>query len=227
MASFNHLSALVAVPHPFPIDLSRTALLVIDMQKDFCHPEGFCGHDLGVDVSAVSAIVPRIQAVIEWCRRHSLLVIYTRESHQVDLSDLPPSKRLRYINAGYPVGTPGNMGRFLVRGEPGTALLDSFTPLAAELQLDKPAQSIFIGTDLEAQLHDRGITHLLFAGVTTQCCVLATYRHANDLGFYCLLLEDCCAAFSPSDHQAALAVIQSENGAIGWVSTSETLLAMP
>ncbi|MBW4473048.1 MAG: cysteine hydrolase [Stenomitos rutilans HA7619-LM2] len=227
MASFDHSSSLVAAPHPFPIDLSQTALLVVDMQNDFCHPEGFCGHNLGADLSAVSAIVPRIQAVIEWCRSRSFWVVYTRESHQADLGDLPPSKQLRYSNAGYPVGTPGNMGRFLVRGEPGTALLDAFTPLATELQLDKPAQSIFIGTDLEIKLRDRSITHLLLTGVTTQCCVLATYRHATDLGFYCLLLEDCCAAFSDSDHQAAIEVVQSENGAIGWVANSETLFTTP
>ena len=215
---------LAAVPHPFSIALNQTALLVIDMQHDFCHPEGFCGHDLGVDLSAVGAIVPRIQTVIEWCRSRNILVVYTRESHRADLADVSPSKQQRYANAGYPVGTLGNMGRFLVQGEPGTALLDAFTPLDTELQLDKPAQSIFIGTDLEAQLHDRGITHLLLTGVTTQCCVLATYRHASDLGFYCLMLEDCCAAFDPSEHQAAIAVVQSENGAIGWVATSDTLL---
>lgn len=222
----NRILSTAAKPHSFPIVLSQTALLVIDMQNDFCHPQGFCGHNLGADLSSVRAIVPRIQAVIEWCRHHGLLVVYTRESHQADLSDVSPSKQLRYTNAGYPIGTPGNMGRFLVQGEPGTALLDVFTPLETELQLDKPAQSIFVGTDLEAQLRDRGITHLLLTGVTTQCCVLATYRHASDLGFYCLLLEDCCAAFSPSEHQAAIAVVQSENGAVGWVARSEALLAM-
>jgi nicotinamidase-related amidase len=219
-------TSLSAVPHPFPIALNQTALLVIDMQNDFCHPEGFCGHDLGADLGAVGAIVPRIQSVIAWCRSRDILVIYTRESHRSDLSDVSPSKQLRYTNAGYPVGTLGNMGRFLVQGEPGTALLDAFEPLPTELQLDKPAQSIFIGTDLEQQLRDRGITHLLLTGVTTQCCVLATYRHASDLGFYCLLLEDCSAAFSPDEHQAAIAVVQSEHGAIGWVATSEMLFTL-
>ncbi|XHX80237.1 MAG: cysteine hydrolase family protein [Stenomitos frigidus ULC029] len=214
------------MPHSFPIALDNTALLVIDMQHDFCHPEGFCGYELGADLSAVQAIVPRIQTVIDWCRKRSILVVYTRESHQADLSDVSPSKQLRYTNAGYPVGTPGKMGRFLVRGEPGTALLNVFTPLSTELQLDKTAQSAFIATDLEAQLRDRGITHLLLTGVTTECCVLATYRHASDLGFYCLLLEDCCAAFSASEHQSAIAVIRGENGAIGWVATSETLVSL-
>lgn len=225
-ATLQPATSLPAIPHPFPIALNHTALLVIDMQNDFCHPEGFCGHDLGADLSAVGAIVPRIQSVIEWCRDRDMLVVYTRESHRPDLSDVSFSKQLRYTNAGYPVGTPGNMGRFLVQGEPGTALLDAFTPLKTELQLDKPAQSIFIGTDLEVQLRDRGITHLLFTGVTTQCCVLATYRHASDLGFYGLLLEDCCAAFDLAEHQAAIAVVQSEHGAVGWVATSEALLAL-
>ena len=218
--------SVAAIPHPFPIALGTTALLVIDMQHDFCHPEGFCGHDLGVDLLAVTAIVPRIQTVVEWCRRHGILVVYTRESHRADLSDVSPSKQLRYTNAGYPVGTPGNMGHFLVQGEAGTTLLDAFHPLPTELTIDKPAQSAFVATDLEAQLRDRGITHLLLTGVTTQCCVLGTYRHASDLGFYCLLLEDCCAAFSDTEHQAAIAVVQSENGAIGWVTTSEALLAL-
>ncbi|SRR5579883_2651301 len=217
---------LPAMPHAFPIALSHTALLVIDMQNDFCHPDGFCGHNLGADLTAVREIIPRVQAIIAWGRRHNLLVIYTRESHRPDLSDVSPSKRLRYANAGYPVGAPGNMGRFLVQGEPGTALLDVFHPLENEHQLDKSAQSAFIGTNLETLLRDRGITHLLFTGVTTECCVLATYRQASDLGFYCLLLADCCAAFSPVEHQAAIAVVQGENGAIGWVATSELLLAL-
>ncbi|MBD2074752.1 cysteine hydrolase [Phormidium sp. FACHB-592] len=218
--------SVAATPHPFSIALGTTALLVIDMQHDFCHPDGFCGHNLGVDLSAVTAIVPRIQTVVEWCRHHDILVVYTRESHRADLSDVSPSKQLRYTNAGYPVGTLGNMGRFLVQGEAGTALLDAFHPLPTERTIDKPAQSAFVATDLEAQLRDRGITHLLLTGVTTECCVLGTYRHASDLGFYCLLLEDCCAAFSDTEHQAAIAVILGENGAIGWVTTSDTLLAL-
>jgi biuret amidohydrolase len=213
-------------PHPFPLVLSRTALLVIDMQYDFCHPDGYSGSVLGADLSAASAIVPRIQAVIAWARTHGLMVIYTRESHRPDLSDLTASKRNHYINAGYPVGSPGSMGRFLIQGEAGTELLDAFAPLESEPVLDKSAQSAFVATELEAMLRSRSITHLLFTGVTTECCVLGSYRHGSDLGFYGLLLEDCCAAFSAIEHQAAIEVVLGENGAIGWVSSSEELLAI-
>ncbi len=124
-------------PHPFPLILSQTALLVIDMQYDFCHPDGYSGSVLGADLTATSAIIPRIQSVIAWARTHSILVIYTRESHRLDLSDMTASKRDRYINAGYPVGSPGKMGRFLIQGEPGTELLDEFRPLETELVLDR------------------------------------------------------------------------------------------
>lgn len=211
--------------HPFPLVPAHTALLIIDMQIDFCDPQGFCGNTLGADLTAVRAIVPRIQRVQEWARSHGIWVIYTRESHLPDLSDLAPSKQVRYINAGYPVGSVGAMGRFLVQGEAGTQIIDELRPSAADLQLDKPAQSAFIATDLEQILRQTGITHVLLTGVTTECCVLATYRQANDLGFYSLLLEDCCAAFSDVEHTAAIQVLLGENGAIGWVTTSDKLLA--
>ncbi len=220
---------LISVPtyqHPFPIALDRTALLVIDMQNAFCHPEGFCGHELGADLACVRAIIPRIQKAIAWARQQKLMVIYTRESHQPDLSDLAPSKQQRYINAGYPVGSHGKMGRFLIQGEPGTAVIDELQPLDTELQLDKPAQSAFVATNLETLLRQQGITHLLFTGVTTECCVLGSYRHASDLGFYCLLLDDCCAALSLQEHQAAIEVLLGENGAVGWVTTSDKLLSL-
>jgi nicotinamidase-related amidase len=212
--------------HPFPLNLYQVALLVIDMQNAFCHPEGFCGNELEADLSSLRAIIPRIQRVIAWAREHGLLITYTRESHQSDLSDVTPSKKLRYINAGYPIASPGKMGRFLIQGEPGTNLIDELQPLDAELQIDKPAQSAFVLTDLENTLRQRNITHLLITGVTTECCVLGTYRHASDLGFYCLLLEDCCAALNPSEHQAAIDVLLGENGAIGWVTSSDKLMAI-
>jgi biuret amidohydrolase len=223
------ISEVIQVPsrlHPFPLVLSQTALLVIDMQYDFCHPDGYSGSVLGADLSAVSAIIPRIQAVIAWAHSQGMMVIYTRESHRPDLSDLTASKRDRYTNAGYPVGSLGKMGRFLIQGEAGTELLDEFRPLESELVLDKSAQSAFVATELESVLRSRNITHLLFTGVTTECCVLGSYRHGSDLGFYGLLLEDCCAAFSAIEHQAAIEVVLGENGAIGWVSSSEELLAI-
>lgn len=212
--------------HPFALNLKRTALIVIDMQNAFCNLEGFCGNELGADLSAVRAIIPRLQKMVAWAREHGLLVIYTRESHLPDLSDVTPSKKQRYLNAGYPIGSPGKMGRFLIQGEPGTQLIEEFQPLDTELQIDKPAQSVFVFTHLETILRQRKITHLLFTGVTTECCVLGSYRHASDLGFYCLLLEDCCAALTPSEHQAAIDVVLGENGAVGWVTSSDKLLAV-
>jgi biuret amidohydrolase len=219
--------SLIQVPadrHPFPLQLEHTALIMVDMQNAFCHPEDFCGRELGADLTAARSIIPRIQRLITWARQQQLSIVYTRESHSPDLSDLTSSKALRYANAGYPVGGIGKMGKFLIRGELGTELIAELQPTPDELQIDKPAQSIFIGTDLAETLQQRKITHLLFTGVTTECCVLGSYRQASDLGFYCLLLSDCCAAMSPIEHQAAIEVILSENGAIGWVTTSDRLL---
>ncbi len=210
--------------HIFPLDLNHTALVAIDLQKDFCDVNGFCGDSLGLDLSPVRAIIPRVQNVIDWARKQGIWVIYTIESHKSDRSDVNPSKQLRYENAGYPIGAVGKMGRFLIQGDRGNILIEELQPLPTELQIYKPAQSIFVGTNLEATLRERNITHLIFTGVTTECCVLGSYRHASDLGFYGLLLEDCCAAFLPQEHDAAIAVLLGENGAIGWVATSEQLL---
>lgn len=220
---------LIAVPtdqHPFPLVLDRAALLVIDMQNDFCHPDGFFGSQWNADLSPVRQIIPRIQAVIEWARQYQVPIIYTRESHLPDLSDLSPSKQLRYENAGCPIGTAGKLGRFLIQGERGTALIDELSVLEGEQVIDKPAHSAFADTELDLILGKHGITHLLITGVTTECCVLGTYRHASDLGFYGLLLADCCAAFDPGEHQAALKVLLAEQGAIGWVTDSDKLLSV-
>lgn len=219
--------AVPARPHPYLFDPAHAALLVIDMQNDFLHPDGGCARLLRVPpetLKAVRDIIPRVRRAIRWAREQGILVVYTRESHPPDLSDLTGSKQRRYENAGYPVGTPGRLGRFLVRGEPGCAVIDALTPEPGDWQCDKPAQSAFVGTDLEARLRERGITHLLLSGVTTQCCVLATYRTASDLGFDGLLLEDCCAAFDPREHDAAVTVLTSEGGALGWVSNLDALI---
>ncbi len=217
---------IIQVPthqHLFPLNLAQAALIVIDMQNVFCHPDGYCGNELGADLTSIRAIIPRIQRAIAWARQQSVQIIYTRESHLPDLSDVSPSKKLRYINAGYPIGSLGKMGKCLIRGELGTELIAEIQPQTTELQIDKPAQSIFVETNLEQLLKEKNITHLLFTGVTTQCCVLGSYRHASDLGFYCLLLEDCCAAMSSIEHQAAIDVLLSENGAIGWVTSTDRL----
>jgi biuret amidohydrolase len=224
MISAKNTVTIATRQHPFLMIPAQTALLVIDMQLDFCDPKGFCGNTLGADLSSVRAIIPRIQRVLQWAREQNILVIYTRESHWPDLSDVSPSKKTRYINAGYPVGSEGAIGRFLIRGEAGTQIIEELRPHPSDLQIDKPAQSAFVATELETALKQANITHLLLTGVTTECCVLGTYRQASDLGFYCLLLEDCCAAFSPIEQQAAIEVLLGENGAIGWVASSEALL---
>lgn len=209
--------------HPFNLPLKQTALLVIDMQNDFCHPYGFNGSELGLDMKAVRAIIPAVQSLVGWARQTGMKIIFTRESHAPDLSDLSPSKKTRYANAGSPIGQAGKMGRFLVQGEPGVAIIEELQPLPGEEQLDKPGHSCFVNTSLDQRLQADNITHLLIVGVTTQCCVLATYRHGNDLGYYCLLLDDCCAAFDPKDHNATVHILQSEGGVLGWVAHSSAL----
>lgn len=210
--------------HPFPINLDKTALLIIDMQNDFCHPDGFSSSELGLDISATRKIIPSIQRVLTWARQEGILIIYTKESHRPDLSDLTASKKLRYENAGSPIGALGKMGKYLVQGEQGVEIISELQPLEGEIQVDKPAHSALVNSDLEFLLRSKGITHLVFTGVTTECCVLGTYRHASDLGFFCLLLEDCCAAFNESDHKAAIEVVLAEDGVLGWVTCSTELL---
>ena len=217
------LRSIDARPHPFDLDVESAALLVIDVQNDFCHPEGFCLGDLGLNGGAARAAIEPIGRLVEWAREQELPIIWTLEAHKPDLSDLSPSKAKRYENAGYPVGSEGKRGRFLVQGEFGAHVVPELSPFAEELILPKPAQSVFIGTTLESHLRERNITHLLLCGLTTQCCVLASYRQANDLGFFALLVEDCCAAFDPSEHVAAVEVVVSEGGAVGWAAHSAAL----
>lgn len=215
-----------AVPHAFELDLTRAAVIVIDMQNDFCHRNGYCQHELELDGALVRRTFEPIRRLTSWARAQNVPVIWTVEAHQSDLSDLPACKARRYENAGYPIGSMGKMGRFLVRGEWGAQVLEELAPLESELVLPKPAQSIWTNTDLEAILSERGITQLLMCGVTTQCCVLASYRAANDLGFWSLLIEDCCAAFDVREHAAAIEVIVSEGGAVGWVCQSADVIGI-
>jgi len=221
-----HKITVAARPHPFPLELHAAALLIVDMQNDFCHPDGYCLGEKEADaatVQSVRRIIPRIAAVRDWARQREVPVLYTRESHRPDLSDVTAAKQHRYTQAGYPVGAPGRLGRFLVQGEQGCEIIAELAPAAGDTVMDKPAQSAFVGTGLEDWLRGQSITHLLLTGLTTQCCVLATYRTAADLGFWPLLLEDCCAAFEDSEHRAAVAVVTSEGGAIGWAALSEAL----
>jgi nicotinamidase-related amidase len=215
-----------AEPYEFEFDLKTTALLVIDMQRDFVDPGGF-GEALGNDVSLLRAAIPPTERVLETARKLGMLVIHTREGHRPDLSDLPPAKKARgRLDNG--IGDPGPMGRILVRGEYGHDIVDSLQPRPGEPVVDKPGKGSFYATDLDAILKMRGITHLLVCGVTTEVCVHTTVREANDRGYECLLLGDCCAATDPGNHAAALKMVTMQNGVFGALSTSPALLeALP
>jgi nicotinamidase-related amidase len=205
-----------AQPAPFSFDPRTTALVVIDMQRDFIEPGGF-GAALGNDVSLLASIVPTVAALVAYAREHGWLIVHTRESHAPDLSDCPPAKRLR----GAPnarIGDVGPMGRILVRGEPGNAIVADLTPLAGEIVIDKPGKGAFYATRLGEELALRSITHLVFAGVTTEVCVQTTMREANDRGYECLLIEDATASYFPAFKEATLAMIRSQGGIVGWTA---------
>ena len=205
---------VAAAPYPYACPLQQTALVVIDMQRDFIEAGGF-GSVLGNDVRPLAAIVPTVAQLLALARRHGLLVVHTRESHLADLSDCPPAK-LRRGNPRLAIGDTGPMGRILVRGEAGNQILAAVAPQVGELVIDKPGKGAFYGTDLQQQLQSRGITHLLFAGVTTEVCVQTSMREANDRGYECLIVEDACASYFPAFHQATLAMLTAQGGIVGW-----------
>lgn len=212
-----------AEPYPLQIDISRSALVIIDMQRDFLEPGGF-GAALGNDVSLLNAAVEPIGNVLKAARETGMLVIHTREGHRPDLADAPPLK----VERGDPatrIGAPGPMGRILVRGEPGHDIIPELYPVAGEPVIDKPGKGAFYQTDLELMLKNRGIETLLVCGVTTEVCVNTTIREANDRGFRCIALSDGCASYFPDFHAAGLAMIKAQGGIFGWVSDSEKAIA--
>jgi nicotinamidase-related amidase len=212
-----------AEPYEFEFDPRTTALLVIDMQRDFVDPGGF-GEALGNDVSLLRKAVPPTERVLAAAREAGLAVIHTREGHRPDLSDLPPAKKARgRLATG--IGDPGPMGRILVRGEYGHDLVDSLQPLSGEPVVDKPGKGSFYATDLDAILKARGISQLVVCGVTTEVCVHTTVREANDRGYDCLVLEDCVASYFPEFQRVALEMIKAQGGIFGWVAPSEAFLA--
>jgi nicotinamidase-related amidase len=213
---------VAAVPGPFRLEPPRTALLVIDMQRDFVLPGGF-GEALGNDVSLLWAAVEPLRLVLAAAREAGLLVVHTREGHRPDLSDCPPAKRSR----GRPsqrIGDAGPMGRILVRGEYGHGIIDELAPMPGEPVIDKPGKGSFHATGLEALLVEHGITSLVVTGVTTEVCVHTTVREANDRGLECLVLADCVASYRPDLHAAALEMTTAQGGIFGWVGTSADLL---
>ena len=212
-----------AAPYPYRYWPARTALVIIDMQRDFIEPGGF-GAALGNDVTTLARIVPAVAALLAHARRNGMLVVHTRESHLPDLSDCPPAKRVRG-NPGMRIGDSGPMGRILVRGEPGNQILDAVTPLPGEIVIDKPGKGAFYATGLKAMLDQHDITHLLIAGVTTEVCVQTTMREANDRGYECLLVEDAAASYFPEFHEATLAMIRAQGGIVGWTAPLAAVLA--
>lgn len=210
-----------AKPYNFEFEMAGTALIIIDMQRDFLLPGGF-GEALGNDVSATKAIIPQVQKVLEKARELGMFVIHTREGHRPDLSDVPFSKMKRCSD----IGKPGPMGRILVRGEYGHDIVDELKPIDGEPVIDKPGKGSFYQTDLELVLQNKGIKSLLVAGVTTHVCVQTTIREANDRGFECLMLEDCCAAFDEKDHQDSIRMVHQQGGIFGWTTPSANVLAV-
>ena len=212
-----------AEPFPFALPPDRTALIVIDMQRDFIEPGGF-GETLGNDVGRLAAIVPTVRALLDLFRAKGWPVIHTRESHAADLADCPPAKR----NRGMPtlrIGDPGPMGRILVHGEPGNDILEALAPLPGESVIDKPGKGAFYATALGEILRLKGITHLVFAGVTTEVCVQTTMREANDRGYECLLMADATESYFPEFKAATLAMIRAQGAIVGWTTDFASLKA--
>jgi nicotinamidase-related amidase len=203
----------------FAFEPAQTALLSIDFQRDFVDPAGFCGQ-FPDGIAATSAIVPKAIRALQASRAGGLHVVHTREGYRPDFSDVNPMKRARGV-----IGQPGPLGPFLICGTEGQRTIDAMAPLAGEPEYDKPGYSAFHATTLDADLRARGITHLVIMGVTTQCCVHSTLRAAVDLGYWCLTLEDCCAALRPEWHVNAIDLIYSENHLFGWVAQSDDFLA--
>lgn len=212
-----------ATPFAFDFALPKTALVIIDMQRDFVEPGGF-GESLGNDVSLLTAIVPACQRVLAAWRAAGGLVVHTRESHMPDLSDCPPAKRNRG-NPSLRIGDVGPMGRILVAGEPGNQIIDALAPAAEEIVIDKPGKGMFYGTDLQSQLHWRGISQLVFMGVTTEVCVQTSMREANDRGYDSLLLTDCTESYFPEFKAATIAMVHAQGAIVGWTAPSAALLA--
>jgi nicotinamidase-related amidase len=211
-----------AQPEAIAVDFAHTALVIIDMQRDFLEPGGF-GETLGNDVSLLKRAVEPCRRLLARAREKGMLVVHTREGHRPDLSDAPRAK----LERGKPqtrIGDAGPMGRILVRGEPGHDIIPELYPKSGEPVVDKPGKGAFYATELHAILANRAIENLIVCGVTTEVCVHTTVREGNDRGYRCIVPSDCCASYFPEFHAAGLAMIRAQGGIFGWVTDSERVL---
>ena len=211
-----------AEPYEFDFDLDTTALVMIDMQRDFVEPGGF-GESLGNDVSLLRSSIEPCKELLETARKIGMFIIHTREGHRPDLADLQPAKKARG-NPTLKIGDPGPMGRLLVRGEIGHDIIPELAPNAGEPVIDKPGKGAFYDTDLLGILRNRNIKKLIVCGVTTEVCVHTTVREANDRGFDALVPEDCTASYFPEFKRIALEMIKAQGGIFGWVSNSDNVI---
>jgi nicotinamidase-related amidase len=216
-------TVIEAEPYSFGLDPARAALVIIDMQRDFLEPGGF-GESLGNDVSLLRRTIEPTKRLLDAARSVGMTVIHTREGHRADLTDLPHAKKVRG-NPTLAIGDMGAMGRILVRGEAGHDIIPELYPIAGEPVIDKPGKGAFYATDLDTILKNRGIAQLIVCGVTTEVCVNTSVREANDRGYDCLVVEDCCGSYFPEFQEMGLKMIKAQGGIFGWVAPADAVIS--